>query len=284
MEKKTLIIMIGAIFTTIAYIVLSAMIQTTEAIWILTRIFGLLSFLGFFLVVLLGELRLTHKVKGEFTLFKFHKPLAIFSVFLVLLHLISALFDKYKWGVYLNFSQYLGFSFGDKWLIYLSLGTLAFYLFLIIGASSANKSMQILGFKKWKLIHFLSYVAFATSYIHAVNLGTDLKTSVFASILHPVVVLMFILVTGLLLLRMLNSFGVFEDQLEINITGVLIIVLILGSVFVMTAALESQERLDELNTKAGVLGAELNYHENTFNSLTNEVTQLNNQLAAVKNG
>lgn len=284
MDRKTLLILIATIFTTIAYIILSASIQTTEAIWILTRVFGLVAFLGFFLVVILGEIRLSHKVKGEFDLFKFHKPLAIFSTFIVLLHGISAVFDKYKWGVYLNFTDFLGFSFGDKWLIYLSLGTLAFYLFLIIGATSANKGMQILGFKKWKVVHYSSYIAFIIAYIHAVNLGTDLKTSVFAPVLHPVATTMFLLVIALFILRMLNSFDIFEDQLEINLTGVLVIVLVLGSVFIMTSTLESATRIDELSQKANVLQSEISYQESTISALSGEIININNTYWQVQNG
>lgn len=281
MDKKLMWTIIGGALTTTLYIVFSSMIKTSEAIWILTRVFGLLSFLGFFLVVMLGEIRMNHKVKGEFALFRFHKPLAIFSTFLVLLHFISAIFDKYKWGIYLKFTDYLGFSFGDKWLIYLSLGTIAFYLFLLIGASSANKSMQILGFKKWKLVHYGSYLAFITAYIHAINLGTDLKTSVFASVLHPLATTMFLLVTALLLLRMINSFNIFEDQMEINLTGAFIIIVVLCSTFLITFTLESQEELNILRQKTSILESEISYQEIVYNNLTADINNMNTQMGVI---
>lgn len=271
--------LIGIPFLAI-YIVLSSMISSTEWIWYLTRVFGLVSFFFLFVTIILGELRLLSFVKADFKLFKYHVPISIFTLFLVLLHFISALFDKFMWGKNLMFSQFLGFSFSDKWLTLLSLGTLAFYLLIIIGATSMNKSIRMLGFKNWKLIHFLSYLSFIFAYIHTVNLGTDIKTSVLSVVLKPAVMFCFWFVIAILLVRMLKSFDLFTDQAEVNLTTAFFVVLIVGGVFVTSAFFSViADTPEDTVMTIDDISADLTYYENANSLLTNQNTVLENELS-----
>jgi methionine sulfoxide reductase heme-binding subunit len=281
MNKK---ILIGGIIVALAFLSFSFSIQHSEAIWIQTRIFGLVSFFALFTTVLFGELRLLHKVKGDFGLFRFHKPIAIFSIFLVLLHFISAAFDRFKWGVNLRFTDYLGFAFSDKWLILLSLGTLAFYLLLVIGFTSANRSMQFLGFKRWKVIHFLSYVAFVVAYIHSMNLGTDLKLSVLAPILHPLILVMFLSVTSLFIARLINATTFFEDQKEVVLGAIFFLLLIIGSVFFVSILLEKQTQLDDLSLALSASEPVINVGQELIDNRTMQIQSLEQELWRIKNG
>ncbi len=205
------------------------MIQDHISIWYLNRLFGLLAYATLFGTVLLGELRMLRKVKGDLTLFRFHTPLGIFSVFLIVLHAISALADNYKWGKQLVWTQYLGFSFGDQWLTWLSLGSLAAYLIVLIALSSATSSIQALGYRNWKRIHYLTYACFALAFIHSINLGTDIKTSPLSPFIRPFIYFSAMIVFSLLIARMLHAIVVFDDQTEINITMVLCILLVMGT-------------------------------------------------------
>jgi hypothetical protein len=111
MEKKNKILIIGGIITTILYILFSKSISETSTIWVLTRIFGMVAFFSLAIAITLGELRLLHIMKADFALFKFHTPMAIFALFVAMLHGISGLMDNYKWGVGVSWTSYLGFSF-----------------------------------------------------------------------------------------------------------------------------------------------------------------------------
>jgi len=283
-NKKIFFSIIAGIIVTIIFLGLSYSLRTTQAIWVQARIFGLLSFLTLFLTVLLGEIRLLHKVKGDFVLFKFHKPIAIFSGFLILLHFITAAFDKFKWGKSLSFVQYLGFSFSDKWLVLLSLGTLAFYLVLLVAFTSAQKSMEFMGFKKWKLVHFLSYASFAIAFIHSINLGTDLKVSALAPILHPIVLVMFFGVTALLIVRILNSTPLLADQKEVALAAIFFLLLVLGSVFFVSAILQRESKIQKLSGQVNIITAGVTAQEEIVNITSQEIQLLDQELQVIGNG
>ncbi len=272
MKKPVLYALMALPFMAL-YILLSSMIRSTAWIWYLTRMFGLLSFFFLFLSVITGELRLLAVVKSDFKLFKYHIPISIFTMVLVVLHFISALFEKYKWGIGLHFSNYLGFSFSDKWLTLLSLGTLGMYLLLLVSLTSMKKSIRSLGFKNWKLIHLLSYLAFVFAYIHSVNLGTDIKTSAISVVVKPLILVCFWLVIALLVVRVLKSLNVFADQAEINLAALFFIVLIIGGVFVSALLFSSDKTATENIDQIAVLSAEILYYEHA-NALLEEQTKI----------
>ena len=267
----------------ILFILLSNAIKTTEYIWLQTRLFGLLSFFALFLTIVIGELRLLTKIKAKFILFKYHVPLAIFSTILVLLHFISAAFDKFKWGTNLVFTQFLGFSFSDKWLTLLSLGTLALYLMIIVGMTSANGIIQKIGYKKWKFIHYFSYVSFLFAYIHSINLGTDIKTSILSPVLKPVFVIMFFVVVALLITRILNSYKIFDDQSEINLATIFFLVLVIGTVFTIINYTNQTHEVQDLNNKITNQTNDIKLLEEENQQLIQQNQLLVNQIENITN-
>ena len=273
MKPQSIKRMIAITLVLSAFIIISAAIKTTEAVWIQTRVFGLLSYAALLVTVVLGEWRLLMINKGRFKLFKYHKPVAIFALTLVALHFISAAFDKFKWGKGLSFAQYLGFSFSDKWLILLSLGTLAFYLMILVSVTSATKAIQKIGFKRWKLIHYLSYASLAIAYVHSVNLGTDLKTSFLAPVLKPLVIGSFFFATALLITRVLKGLKAFEDQWEIALAGVFFTLLLLGSMMSLNAYVESRDKIKSIEGSVEATQSSIAAYERNL-------TVHNQQLAA----
>jgi sulfoxide reductase heme-binding subunit YedZ len=255
MERKTLILIVAGAVTALLFLAFSAAVTDQPAIWYETRIVGLLSFAALFLTVVIGEVRVLAKNKASFPLFRLHKPIAIFATFLVGLHFIAAANDNFKWGKGLSFTQYLGFSFSNKWLVLLSLGTLAFYLMLLIGLTSRTKAIQRLGFKNWKLIHYLSYVSFIIAYIHSVNLGTDIKTSSLSPVLSPLFVASFLFVVALLLTRMAGSFDLFSDQWEVNLAAIFFILLLGGAALLGWMAAKNEAQTTSLQRQVTALEA-----------------------------
>jgi methionine sulfoxide reductase heme-binding subunit len=268
MDKPKRTIWISSVVALLVYILFAASVRDSSLIWIQARVFGLLSFFSLFIAVVLGEMRLLSKVKAKFGLFRFHTPMAIFAMFMVVAHFASAALDNFKWGKGVAFVQYLGFSFSDKWLVYLSLGTLAFYLMLIIGLTSRTTAIQRIGFKRWKLIHFLSYLSFVVAYIHSVNLGTDLKTSFLAPYLSVTVILMFFFVISLLITRFIGSFGAFADQWEINLAATFLIVLFVGSVLITRSTLQKDQQLADLESQLASVQADIAAQERSVHDLS----------------
>jgi DMSO/TMAO reductase YedYZ heme-binding membrane subunit len=202
---KILFIILGIIFG-IMYIVLANSIKSTAIIWIATRALGIVAYFLLFALITLGELKLL----GFTRLFKFHCTLGIITFYIAFLHGVSAVFEKFKWGKNLNLTDYLGFNFSDKWLAFMSLGTLAFYIIIFVSATSSSSAIKGLGFRKWKIIHYASYISLVAVFLHSTFIGTDLKTSEFRVILFPVIIFMFSFVIGLYIIRLIKNF--FPDK------------------------------------------------------------------------
>lgn len=284
MERKRIFLMVLAAILLGSFLAFSNSIKDTALIWYETRIFGLISFIALFATVILGEIRLLHKTKGEFELFRFHKPIAIFAVTTVFLHMASAMMDKFKWGKTISLVQFLGFSFSDKWLIFLSFGTLAFYLMIIISMTSMQKGMQFFGFKKWKLVHFLSYAAFIIAYIHSVNLGTDLKTGELQYILMPIFLICFWTTISLVLARITSSFIAFEDQKEYNLLASFFILLVVGLVLSAKFMVAATQETESLQSQVYESRMAVSAYSEEVEKLSRETALIQIELEVIKDG
>jgi methionine sulfoxide reductase heme-binding subunit len=274
MDARKASLATGAILALAGFIIFSAYIQDTQYIWLQERALGLMAYVAFFLSVALGEWKLIMKGKGEFKAFRYHHGVSIAAVVLVLAHFISAVMDKYKWGKNLVFTQYLGFSFSDKWLMLLSLGTLAFYMLIIVGATSSKRMCCALGFKRWKLFHYLAYVAFFISYIHAVNLGTDVKTSALRTVVHPAIVFSFLLVLGLLATRVASGWKLLADETEAVLTAAFIVFLLLASSGLASMWVKSGEELATLELSVNASRDNLRWQQDSVEILKNDTSVL----------
>jgi methionine sulfoxide reductase heme-binding subunit len=200
MKTKTLLLLFFGIIVAGSYILVANSLKGTEQIWLLTRAFGLIAFVSLSSLVIIGELRLL----GFNRLFKLHCTIGVITFFIALLHGLSAVFDKFKWGTNLSLADFLGFNFSSKWLILLSLGTMAFYLIIFVALTSSTSVIKKLGFKNWKILHYLSYIVIAIVFVHSTMLGTDIKTSSISQIIMPAVVFLFVMATGLFAARLIK--------------------------------------------------------------------------------
>jgi methionine sulfoxide reductase heme-binding subunit len=214
----------GAAFG-IAYLFIADALKATEGIWLLTRSLGLLSITALFAMVIIGELKLLGYKKP----FRWHCDIAILTFYLALLHGISAAFDRFKWGKGLSFTDYLGFNFSGQWMILLSMGTIAFYLIILVSVTSSSGKIKALGFRRWKLVHYLSYAVLFIVFVHSMLLGTDMKSGLLGSLLFPLSAFTFSTATGLLVIR------IFKKSLHNRKDVVLSIMLMLLLCAVVTA-------------------------------------------------
>jgi sulfoxide reductase heme-binding subunit YedZ len=231
-------------------------IRDSRIILLETRALGLIAYFFLFLSIILGEMRMLSKGKMEFLFFRYHKPVAAVAILLSVTHFIPAVLDNYQGGRGIPFTQYLGFSFSDQWLAYLSMGSLAFYLMITIAFTSSIKVMRSLGQRWWRPVHYLSYAAFVLAFTHAVNLGTDIRTSALHTILYPLTVLSFITVIGLLLTRIVNSLDIFTDMTEVGLAAAFFTLLMAFSALLLSDLTHLEERMsvlqEQLEASAGV--------------------------------
>ena len=281
-SKSMVLLIIGTVFM-LMFSLLSYLIRDTVIIWLQTRAFGLLAYLFLFASVAMGEIRLLTKGKSDFKAFKYHPAISAFAIFLVLTHFTSAVLDNYKWERQVSLTQYLGFSFSDKWLALLSFGTLAFYLMVLVGFTSSHKNIKLLGFHKWKFVHYASYIAFFLAFVHAVKLGTDMKTSALHYILYPLTAFSMILVAGLLVTRIFNGFVKFPDQIEVALTAAFFILLLLLSAIMISDVVDTNARIQALYLQLGLPNSSGKTQEYPI-SQAETITGFNNNAGEVTYG
>jgi DMSO/TMAO reductase YedYZ heme-binding membrane subunit len=282
MNRKTVIMALGGALTVFLYILLSYSLKDTIYMWISTRIFGLVSFVFLFLVVALGEARMLFRIDSK--IFRFHKPIAIFAMFLVLLHMVSAIFDKYKWGKYLSFFDYLGFNYSDKWLVFLSFGALAFYLMLVLCMSSMPAGMKLFGFARWRVVHYMGYLCFFIAYIHSVNLGSDIKSGQFSPFVFPFFAACAVLVGTMFFVRILAGISFVSDQHEMAMAALLFLVLVGGAFFIAHETIDKAGKISALESTISGYVVDIQAQEDYNLRLENTTRRAGQMVEVIKDG
>ena len=151
-------------------------ISTTPWVWYITRAAGLIGYIFLWLTIFFGlAIRnpLLKKYIEPFYSFDWHCFMAASAVFWALVHGTSLLFDNMiGFGV-----ADVAVPFFSKTTVvdtnYLALGILAFYLMLIMAITSYLR--RHLNFWVWRVLHFLSPLAFVFVILHGYFIGTDMK-------------------------------------------------------------------------------------------------------------
>ena len=143
-----------------------------KAYWYLSRAAGLVSYVLLWLSMVLG-LWITNKLArvwpGGPTVFDLHQFASLLSLGFTLFHALILLGDPFMDFMWLQVavpftnSNYRPFAVG--------LGQIGFYASAIVGFSFYVRSM--LGHRRWRLIHFLSYATFLLALGHGLLSGTD---------------------------------------------------------------------------------------------------------------
>ena len=281
---RRLIIGAATVASLVVFISLSALLKDTEYIWLQTRFLGLVSYMFLSVGMVIGEVKILTKGNSGFWAFRYHTPIMVFSIFLVFTHFVSAFFDSYKWGKYLKAADYLGFSFSDKWLAFLSLGTLAFYMMVLVGFTSSAKAVRSLGFGRWKLIHYLSYPAFFIAYVHSVNLGTDIKTSSLAPVMSPLSTASFLLVLALLMARIVKGANLVHDRTEVVLAVAFFVLLIVFSASLASFAARETERIRVLESQIAVSADAVDAYKADIAAMSNDTKVLMGGILEVRYG
>jgi len=154
---------------------MSAVVTATAGsqwLWYVSRGSGLILLALFSVVVVLGIATRTGSAPRtwhRFTVAELHRTLSLFAVALLTLHVVTAIADPYVsigwWATVIPFvSHYKTAALG--------LGTLA----VDFGAAVILTSLfrHRLGFKAWRAVHWLAYLAWPVAFVHSLRAGNDL--------------------------------------------------------------------------------------------------------------
>ena len=145
----------------------------SQALWFVSRGSGLALLVAFSAVVVLGVAARLGSAPRRWTTLamgELHRTLALFCVAFLGLHVLTAVLDRYVtigWAaaVVPFASRYRTLAIG--------LGALA------VDSAGAvlitSLARQRLGYRAWRAVHWLAYLAWPAAFAHAVTAGTDLR-------------------------------------------------------------------------------------------------------------
>jgi len=143
----------------------------SQALWLVSRGSGLVLLALFSLVLVLGVATRTGAAPGQwprFVVAELHRTLSLFAVALLALHVVTAILDPYVsigWlaTVVPFISPYRTFAIG--------LGALAVDLAGAVLVTSLAR--RRLGYRSWRALHWLAYLAWPVAFAHSLRAGND---------------------------------------------------------------------------------------------------------------
>lgn len=153
--------------------------------WEWIRLLGLLAYFYFTLSIVFGLLRKSPALHSHKNLyFQLHQSAGWIGFAAVIAHMLFLIIDRYEpYEISEIFIPFLS----DYESIFSGLGTIAFYLFLIVIITS-DLWIRTMGFSLWKKVHFLVLPAWFLSLMHGLLIGTDSK-NVFIMLFYGVTVI-----------------------------------------------------------------------------------------------
>ena len=145
----------------------------SQALWFVSRASGLALLVSFSTVLVLGvaaRLGSAPKRWPRFAVSELHRTLALFSVAFLVLHVVTAILDPFVtigWAATL-----IPFASGYRTLA-IGLGTLAVDLGGAVVLTSLAR--RHLGYRAWRAVHWLAYLAWPVAFAHSLTAGNDLR-------------------------------------------------------------------------------------------------------------
>ena len=165
---KERLAIVSVFFGILAIIIFTLFQKIDMPLQMIDRATGLIAYLFLFLAILSSEYM--RQMKGIFgkSFISMHHWLARIAVFLMLIHPIAFALEERSIMVFIPVFYPL--------MEFLELaGRPALYL-IIIAVLAGIYSKRII--KKWKKIHYLNYIAFLFIFVHALLIGTDLRSAI----------------------------------------------------------------------------------------------------------
>jgi sulfoxide reductase heme-binding subunit YedZ len=145
----------------------------SQGLWFVSRASGLALLVSLSIVLVLGvaaRLGSAPQRWPRFAIPELHRTLALFSVAFLVLHVVTAILDPFVtigWAATL-----IPFASGYRTLA-IGLGTLAVDLGGAVVLTSLAR--RRLGYRAWRAVHWLAYLAWPVAFVHSLTAGTDLR-------------------------------------------------------------------------------------------------------------
>jgi len=150
---------------------MSAALGGSQALWFVSRASGLALLAAVSAAVVLGvAARLGPRRRSPLAVGELHRTLALFSVAFLGLHVVTAIADPYVtigWA-----ATVLPFASPYRTLA-IGMGTLAVDLGGAVLVTSVARTR--LGYRAWRAVHGLAYLAWPAAFAHSVTAGNDLR-------------------------------------------------------------------------------------------------------------
>lgn len=150
----------------------AAAAASSQYLWFLSRASGVLLLVLLSAVLVLGAATRLGSAPDwlpRFGVAELHRRLSLFAVLLLVLHVVTALLDPYVtigWlaAIVPLTSPYRGVAVG--------FGTVAVDLGGAVLVTSLLR--RRLGFRAWRAVHWLAYLAWPAAFVHSITAGRDL--------------------------------------------------------------------------------------------------------------
>jgi len=145
-----------------------------QYLWFLSRGSGIVLLVLLSVVVVLGvatRLGSSPRWLPRFAVAELHRTMSLFAVLLLVLHVVTAILDPY---VSIGWAATV-LPFGSHYrTLAIGLGTLAVDLGGAVLLTSLLRAR--LGFRAWRAVHWLAYIAWPVAFVHSLTAGGDLGT------------------------------------------------------------------------------------------------------------
>jgi sulfoxide reductase heme-binding subunit YedZ len=144
----------------------------SQGLWLVSRASGLALLVLFSVVMVLGvaaRLGSAPRRWPRFVVPEVHRTLALFAVAFLALHVVTAILDPFVsigWA-----ATAVPFASGYRTLA-IGMGTLAVDLGGAVLVTSLAR--RHLGYRSWRAVHWLAYLAWPVAFVHSLTAGNDL--------------------------------------------------------------------------------------------------------------
>ena len=151
----------------------AAAVTGSQGLWFVSRGSGLVLLVLLTAIVVLGTATRagwTSRRWPRFAVAELHRTLSLFAVALLALHVLTAILDRYVtigWA-----ATVIPFTSPYRRLA-IGLGTLAADIGTAVLLTSLLRSR--LGYRWWRAVHWLAYLAWPAAFVHALTAGNDLR-------------------------------------------------------------------------------------------------------------
>lgn len=146
--------------------------MTFLGLWFISRASGLALLIVFTLTVVLGAVARTGSAARRwpgFAVAELHRTLALFAVAFLVLHVVTAILDPFVTIGWLATVLPLASPYRTAAI---GLGAMAVDLGAAVVITSLAR--QRLGYRAWRTVHWLAYVAWPAAFLHSLSAGNDL--------------------------------------------------------------------------------------------------------------